>query len=301
MEQSFVAWVAQRSRRLPQVRLGIGDDAALLSASDRDWVVTTDSLCEGTHFLIDQAGPRRVGRKAASVNLSDLAAMAADPVALFLSLCIPRGSDPTLATEVVEGVCERAEQFGVALAGGDTNVWDGPWVIHVTAIGTAPEAGCWKRSGAKVGDRLFVTGTLGGSLLGKHLDFTPRLAVAKALRDEWKIDACMDLSDGLGIDMTRLCAASGLGAVLDLDRLPISDAAVQMASQSGRKPIDHAMGDGEDFELLLAVPEAAAAGLPSVVEGVPLTEIGTFVARTGLWTKRGGKLHQLPATGYVHK
>jgi thiamine-monophosphate kinase len=88
---------------------------------------------------------------------------------------------------------------------------------------------------------------------------------------------------------------------LDLDRLPISDAAVQMASQSGRKPIDHAMGDGEDFELLLAVPEAAAAGLPSVVEGVPLTEIGTFVARTGLWTKRGGKLHQLPATGYVHK
>jgi thiamine-monophosphate kinase len=297
VEQSFVAWVAQRSRRLPQVLLGIGDDAALLSASGRDWVVTTDSLCEGTHFLIDQAGPRRVGRKAASVNLSDLAAMAADPIALFLSLCIPRGGDPKFATEVVEGVCERAEEFGVALAGGDTNVWDGPWVIHVTA----PEAGCWRRSGAKVGDRLLVTGTLGGSLLGKHLDFTPRLAVAKALRDEWKIDACMDLSDGLGIDLTRLCAASGVGAVVNLDRLPISDAAVEMALQSGRQPIDHALSDGEDFELLLAVPEAVAARLPATVEGVPLTEIGTFVARTGLWTKRGGTLHQLPATGYVHK
>jgi thiamine-monophosphate kinase len=111
----------------------------------------------------------------------------------------------------------------------------------------------------------------------------------------------MDLSDGLGIDLTRLCAASGLGAVVNLDRLPISDAAIQMASQSGRQPIDHALGDGEDFELLLAVPEAVAANLPATIEGVPLTEIGTFVARTGLWTKRHGKLHQLPASGYVHK
>ncbi len=301
MEHAFIAWLKQRVAHLTQVEVGIGDDAAVLSPCDRPMVVTTDSLCDGTHFLLHECGPRAVGQKLAAVNLSDLAAMAADPVALFLSLCLPRSGAANLATEIVEGVLHWAEGFHVPIAGGDTNTWDGPLAVNITAIGKAPIRGAWLRSGAKPGDAIVVSGSLGGSLLGKHLTFEPRLKLATWLREHVEVHAATDISDGLGQDLLNVFSQSGCGACLDLERIPISEAAIQMAASSGRSPLEHAMSDGEDFELLLAIPASEASRLPKEVDGVPLTVIGEFASRTGLWTREKGKWKQIPPKGYVHR
>jgi thiamine-monophosphate kinase len=300
MEHGFIAWAKQRAMRLPKIKLGIGDDCALIASDGSDWVVTTDSLCEGTHFILDQCGPQAVGRKLVGVNLSDLASMAAVPVAVFLSLCLPRKSADLLGSEIYEGVCEACEKYNVAMGGGDTNVWDGPLVVHLTAIGTARPAGSWLRSGARPGDKIVLSGRLGGSLLGKHLDFEPRLKLAQALYPLGIVQAATDISDGLGIDLLNLTAASRCGAEVELDRIPISDAALERSKSSGHTALEHAIGDGEDFELLMAVDPARIDQLPSEIDGVPLTVIGTFVSRTGLWSRSKGRIEQLQPRGYVH-
>ncbi|MDZ4850289.1 MAG: thiamine-phosphate kinase [Pirellulaceae bacterium] len=310
MEHSFIAWAKQRASRLPQVELGIGDDAAMV-ASERSMVVTTDSLCDGTHFVLDECGPRAVGRKLAGVNLSDLAAMAAIPKAMFLSLCLPNatcsGATTTgaqnpgsMAVEIFEGVYEYAERYQVAIAGGDTNVWPGPLVVHMTAIGEAPAKGAWLRSGAKPNDAIVVSGSLGGSLLGKHLNVEPRIELAQHLMERFEIHAATDISDGLGIDLLSIFSASGCGAELQLDRIPISADAHRMAVSSGKKALEHAIGDGEDFELLLAVPPGELSRLPAEIDGVPLTVIGKFTSRTGLWGREGSRVRQIPPKGYTH-
>lgn len=301
MEQSFVAWAKMRASRLPQVKLGIGDDAAVLDGNRGDWVVTTDSLLDGTHFILSEVAPRRVGHKLVNVNLSDLAAMAAEPVALFVSLCLPQNSSEEIAAEVFEGICEAAEKFGCAIAGGDTNVWQGPLALHLTAIGHARSQGVWTRSGAQPDDLIVVTGLLGGSLLGKHLDFQPRLEWSRAVYGNVTIHAAMDISDGLSIDLLRMCNASGCGAVLELADVPISQAARTMAQRSGRDALAHALGDGEDFELLLALPDSQLAALQQLVGVDNAISVGRFTSRTGLWARRGSRIEQLPATGYVHR
>lgn len=300
MEHGFIAWAKARAARLPQIRLGIGDDCALIAPSPTDWVVTTDSLCDGTHFILSECGPRAVGHKLVAVNLSDLASMAARPIAVFLSLCLPRQSSGEIASEIFEGVCESCEKYSVAIGGGDTNVWDGPLVVHMTAIGSAPEGGAWLRQGAQPGDAIFVTGSLGGSILGKHLDFQPRLSLARQLHPLGIVRAATDISDGLGIDLLNVTVASRCGAEVELDRVPISDAAHERSKQTGRPAIEHALGDGEDFELLLAIAADSVDRIPEKIDGVPLTRIGTFVSRTGLWAKTKKGVEQLPPRGYVH-
>lgn len=301
MEHSYIAWVKQRVSKLPQVAVGIGDDAAILDRTDRRMVVTTDSLCEGTHFRLEECGARKVGRKLAGVNLSDLAAMGADPVALFVSVCLPRGEATSIGAEIMEGILELAEPHAIPIAGGDTNVWDGPLVVHMTAIGSEPEGGSWLRSGARVGDAIVVSGTLGGSITAKQFEFEPRLKLARALRNKIAVHAAMDISDGLGIDLQSMCSQSKCGARLQMDAIPISPAAEEIATKTGRPPLDHAMADGEDFELLLAVPQSELSKLSEEIEGVKLTVIGEFISRTGLWTKQGAQWKQVPPKGYVHR
>ncbi len=311
MEQSFVAWAKIRASQLHMARidagldnklkLGIGDDAAVLSGGPEDVVITTDSLMDGTHFILSEVDPRRIGRKLVNVNLSDLAAMAAEPESLFLSLCLPRNESDAVAAEIFEGVCEAAAAFHCSIAGGDTNCWNGPLVLHLTAVGRSTAAGIWTRSGAQAEDAIVVTGPLGGSLLGKHLDFVPRIDWARRVRERIKVHAAMDISDGLSNDLLRMCNASGCGATLDLQSIPISDAAHQMAKQTGREPLACALGDGEDFELLLAIPPDQLDELRSIVGDDQAIEVGRFTSRTGLWSKRGSRVEQLPATGYVHQ
>jgi thiamine-monophosphate kinase len=282
--------------------VGIGDDAAVVATSG-DAVITTDMLMEGVDFE-PGTDPRRVGRKSLAVNLSDLAAMAAEPVTAFAAVALPRSGGRAIAEQLYEGLLALAEEFQITLAGGDTNSWNGPLVISVTAVGRVTTRGPLLRSGARPGDVLLVTGELGGSILGHHFDFQPRVREALWLHAAAELHAGIDVSDGLTLDLARLLAASGCGAVLDLDQIPVSDAARQLAADraDGISAREHALSDGEDFELVIAAPPAEADRLLAAAPPVRLTRIGHCVARPGLWqAARDGNWEPLLPHGYEHQ
>jgi thiamine-monophosphate kinase len=289
----------------PRVPLGFGDDAALLEARP-GWrtVVTTDMLMDGVDFIVGEHALPRIGRKALAVNLSDLAAMGAEPLAAFVSLALPRSGGLELAQSLYEGILPLAAEFQLTIAGGDTNSWDGPLVINVTAIGECQENRELRRGGALPGEAILVTGDFGGSLLGKQFDFTPRVREARWLVEHCQIHAALDVSDGLSLDLSRLASASGCGAALDLGGIPIAAAAHVFpdSRKDGRTALDHALSDGEDFELILAVPpEQAEELLRSQPLEVPLTKIGTFVTEPGLWSQQAdGTRVPLVPRGYEH-
>ena len=300
-EFDFIDWLRRRTPADSRVVIGPGDDcAAVRLATDQPCLITTDMLLEGSCFLLD-AGPRRIGRKAMAVNLSDIAAMAGQPTAAVVSVGLPRRGGMALAQELDAGLREMAGEFNVAVVGGDTNSWDGPLVISVTLFGHPTGRGPVTRAGARPGDRLLVTGPLGGSILGKHLDFTPRIREAIALHAAADLHAMIDISDGLAADVHHICEESRCGAVLWADAIPsLSDAASQM-SDNTRSPLDHALADGEDFELVFATSPAEADRLISVqpIDGTTLTAIGECVS-TGLWLQQGGHRRPLAPLGYVH-
>ena len=306
METAFIQWLRAQVPADPRVPLGIGDDAAVLDLPPgRQWVVTTDMVMDGVDFVLGQHAPALVGRKSLAVNLSDLAAMGARPVACFVSVALPRHGGGELARGIYQGILELARQFDMALAGGDTNSWDGKLVISVTAVGDVADGKGWRRSGARAGDQILVTGDLGGSILGKHFDFTPRVAEALWLADHADVRAAIDVSDGLSLDLSRVCQESGCGAVLDRAAIPIAAAARELVSRGDDKTtaVEHALGDGEDFELILAVAPAEADRLLRLQPlGVPLTRIGQFVEQSGLWTLAEGGTHvPLTPRGYEHR
>jgi thiamine-monophosphate kinase len=306
MESDLIAWLRAELPPHPCLRLGIGDDAALVQlGSGSDCVVTVDIISDQVDFRLDQIDdPRRVGHKALGVNLSDLAAMAAIPRAAVVGLALPRQTALALAKSLYRGILPLAARFDMAIAGGDTHVWDGPLLVSITAIGAVGPHGLLRRQGAKPGDQLLVTGQLGGSLLGRHLDLEPRVREALLLNDRYDLHAAIDISDGLAIDLARLADASECGAVIELAQVPVSPAAKQLAATPGdaRTPLEHALSDGEDFELLLAVPQATAERL--VAEQpleVPLTRIGQCITQPGLWQQdAGGQRRPLPPVGFVH-
>ena len=305
MEHEFVDWLKKHLPPHPALKLGIGDDAAVLSLADSgECVVTVDVLMEGVDFELAEIDARRAGHKALAVNLSDLAAMAAMPVAAVVGLALPRKNALELALRLYEGMLPLAQRFDVAIAGGDTNTWDGPLAISVTVLGRPTSRGVWRRDGARPGDEILVTGSFGGSLLGRHLNVEPRVREALILAERYDIHAAIDVSDGLSLDLSRLADASGCGAVVELDQVPIADAARELAraGNDGRTPLDHALGDGEDFELVLAAePAVAARILTDRPLDVPITRIGQFIPQRGLWqTSPEGKLISLAARGYVH-
>jgi thiamine-monophosphate kinase len=287
MERKFIDWLRERLPPHPQVWIGPGDDAAVLRlVRGSDCVLTTDLVCDGVDFHLHEVGALRAGRKALAVNLSDLAAMAARPLAVVVALLLPRGQ----AREVAEGLCAGmlplAEEFGVAICGGDVNMWDGRLAVSIAAVGETTPHGPLRRSGARPGDRIVVTGAFGGSILGKHLDFVPRVREALLLHERYPLHAGIDVSDGLSLDLWRLARESGVGAEIRLDAVPIAPDAERLARQSadGSTPLDHALSDGEDFELILAVPpDAARQMLAQQPLGVPLTDIGEFCTEPGLW------------------
>lgn len=304
MERDFLRRLIPRLPPHPRLLLGPGDDAALLAlAKDNACVVTTDMLMDGVDFQLATCDPKRVGRKALAVNLSDLAAMAARPVGAVVSLALPQGDGESLALALYEGLIPLAKEFDIAIAGGDTNSWLGPLVISITAIGEVIPGKEWRRSGAKPGDEILVTGSFGGSILGKHFDFTPRVREALLLAERYEIHAAMDVSDGLSLDLSRMCEASGCGAVIDLSRIPIAPAAVELENENEKSALDHALGDGEDFELILAAaPDVALEVLTSRPLAVPVIRIGRFVSQPGLWRQNDrGELEPEPVRGYEHQ
>lgn len=305
METEFLSWLRGKLAPHPRVLLGPGDDAAIVQlAQDARCVITSDMLNDGVDFVWDQCDGRLVGRKSLAVNLSDLAAMAAQPVAAIVSLTLPRKHAFEVAQQLYEGLLPLAGEFDVAIAGGDTNAWDGPLVISITVIGELTERGPLLRGGARPGDAILVTGSFGGSLLGRHFRFTPRVREALLLNERYRLHAGIDVSDGLSLDLFHLTQESGCGALLDLSAVPIAADAYRLAPRHGAAttPLDHALGDGEDFELILAIPPAEAERLLADQPlAVPLTRIGSFVAEAGLWTADpAGERRPLPPRGYRH-
>jgi thiamine-monophosphate kinase len=256
-------------------------------------------LMDGVHFCLDQTRPERVGAKALGVNLSDIAAMGGSPDAAFVALCLPRQSFDSLARPLMEGLINAAGEFGVVVAGGDTNTWEGPLVISVTVMGTPHTRGPVRRSGAQSGDFIFVTGNLGDSLGGRHLDFTPRVREVKAILDRVPLTAMIDLSDGLATDLRHILAASGVAGVLDRDHIPLAPGLNNLSREDALK---RALTDGEDFELCFTLAPAAAQDLlRNNPIAIPLTPIGRIIPGAGLhWGHDSSPLEEIAWLGYQH-
>lgn len=302
MERELISWLRRRLPPHERLLRGIGDDAAILAmANAEQTVMTVDMLMDGVDFELAEIDPRRVGHKALAVNLSDLAAMAAKPLAAVVAVALPRQGGMALAEALYEGMLPLAERCELALAGGDTNSWDGRLVISVTLLGEVVGKAL-RRDGAKPGDRILVTGSFGGSILGRHLDFEPRVYEALMLNACYELHAGIDVSDGLSLDLGRLCQESRCGAVVRTASVPVSKCAVRLAEQDGRSPLDHALTDGEDFELILAVPPDEAAKLLRDEQlSVKVTDIGEFVEEPGLWQlDEHGQRQPLSARGWEY-
>lgn len=299
-EFAYIEWLRRRTPTDPRVLIGPGDDTAALSlTAGAPCLVTTDMLLEGSCFRLAESGPRRVGNKAMAVNLSDIAAMAGKPVAAVVSVGLPRAGGRSLAEELYLGLREMADAFQTALVGGDTNSWDGPLVISVTLLGEATPRGPVRRSGARPGDWLLVTGPLGGSILGKHVAFMPRVREALRLHESADLHAMIDISDGLAKDLNHICEESHCGAVLRAEAIPVSADAHRVTD--GSTPLGHALTDGEDFELVFAVSPADGRRLieKQPVPGITLSVIGECV-ESGLWLEEDGDRQPLEPHGYEH-
>jgi thiamine-monophosphate kinase len=314
MELEFIQWLRAHVPTHPRAKLGLSDDAAVVALAGRsDVVVTTDMLTDAVDFQLATDDARRIGRQALAANLSDLAAMAAEPLAAVISLALPRHgsggrSALQLAISLYEGLLPLADEFDVAIAGGDTNTFGGPLVISVTALGQVTERGPLTRSGARSGDWLLVTGAVGGSILGHLFDFTPRVREALLLHERYELHAGIDISDGLALDMSRLAEANSCGALIWTHQVPISKDARRLAEREQAADIEvaalrHALGDGQDFELLIAVaPDTARRILHDQPLACPITHVGELVAERGLWRQEeNGNRTQIEPIGWVHE
>jgi thiamine-monophosphate kinase len=290
-ENTFLDWVRSQQRQSDTVLLPASDDLAILRFPDGELVLPgIDQVLDGVHFDLAACGPEAAGRKAMNRNLSDCAAMACLPATALVSVALPRGTSMELAQAIYAGARDAGLAFDCPIVGGDTGTWAGPLSITVAVLGRSAGVTPVRRSGAKAGDGVYVTGPLGGSIFGRHLSFTPRVREARALIAAHAITAMMDLSDGLASDLPRLCAASGVGAVLDAAAVPVhADVA---RHTDGRSPLDHALGDGEDYELLFTAP--GQANPPGAIR------IGTIVDREGVWLDHAGRREPLCVAGYEH-
>ncbi len=311
-EFPYISWLRAQTSLSSRVLVGPGDDCAVLKCGATPSLVTTDMLMDGTDFIVAEVGPRRAGRKAMAANLSDIAAMAGVATAALVSIALPRQSPREspgragpreetshFAEELYWGCREAADPFNVAIIGGDTNTWAGPLVISITALGETTGRGAVLRSGACVGDWIFVTGPLGGSILGHHLDFTPRLEEALAIHAMVAIHAMCDISDGLAADLHHILEESRCGAVLDSAAIPISPAAKELSRTSNKTPLEHALGDGEDFELVFTVSPTAGHRLLQEPPCAGLVKIGECV-EAGFWLQSGNHRTPLHPTGWKH-
>ncbi len=298
------------TRDLPtneSVVTGAGDDCAVLDvgANDRLLLFKTDAVVEGIHFT-HETPPEKIGRKALARCLSDIAAMAGTPTAALVTLGLPRQFDLSSVEKIYVGLNALARQHGVAVVGGETTTNPERLLISIALIGFVPRGKVRLRSGAKVGDAIFVTGELGGSLAGKHLEFEPRLAEARWLAENFSIHALMDVSDGLAGDLRHILKAGGVGAELLKTAIPVSRVAKINAKRgdTAKPALVAALTDGEDFELLFTVASRDAVPLLDAwKEEFPklrLSCIGKIVAGEGIRLRDENGVRPFTAPGYVH-
>lgn len=289
------------------VVVGPGDDCAVLDLGipDRLLLFKTDALVEGVHFT-SGAPAEKVGHKALARALSDIAAMAGTPVAAVVTVGLPAKFEPDYVAGIYSGMNALARRYEVALVGGETTTNPERIFISVALLGTTPPGKAVLRSGAEVGDAIFVTDELGGSLGGKHLEFEPRLLEAKWLAQSFSIHSMMDLSDGLAGDLRHILEASKVGAEILSSSIPLSRAAklAAKAQPSAKPALLAALTDGEDFELLFTVSSKDAVPLLDAWKAkfplIPLTCIGKITAGEGIHIRDNTGVRPLTANGYVH-
>jgi thiamine-monophosphate kinase len=302
--------IAHLTKSLPtneNVVVGAGDDCAVLDlvVPEKLILFKTDAVVEGIHFT-KATPPEKIGRKALARGLSDIAAMAGTPTAALVTIALPKDFDAAFVAKIYDGLNALAEKTGVAIVGGETTTNPERSLISIALIGTVPRGKQILRSGAKIGDAIFVTGELGGSLAEKHLDFEPRLAEARWLAEHFSIHSMMDLSDGLGGDLRHLLNASKVGAEILKSAVPVSRAAKLRAKESSAaKPaFVAALTDGEDFELLFTIASKDAVKLLDAWKArfpkLKLSCIGKIVAGDGILIRDKTGSHKLNANGYVH-
>ena len=307
-EREIIDWIRSQSAFDPAVvPVGPGDDCAIVRVGDEDVLITTDQVLDGVHFVLAEHGPRAAGRKAMARALSDIAAMAARPIAAVATVSVPRALDSAAVRAMVEGLRAAAEPFGVALVGGDVGVWAGPLAISVTVVGrpagvTAGVAPVL-RSGARGRNALCVTGALGGAWRSRrHLDFTPRVRMAAALALQYRLRAMIDLSDGLATDLHHLCDASGVGARVEAAAIPIHPDA-RAGGADDAAALRAALCDGEDYELLFTMPALQARTLCARDDvPVPVARIGTITKEPGVvLVYPDGRAEPLAPAGWEHR
>ena len=298
--------IARLAKSLPantSVVTGAGDDCAVLDfrVPEKLILFKTDAVVEGVHFT-KNTPPERIGRKALARCLSDIAAMSGTPVAALVTLGLPEKFEPEFVAQIYDGLNALAEKTGVAIVGGETTTNPGRIFISIALLGTVPRGKQILRSGAKVGDAIFVTGELGGSLAEKHLEFEPRLDEARWLAEHFSIHAMIDLSDGLAGDLRHILKSSGVGAELLKSAVPISREA--MLQSQKKPPFAAALTDGEDFELLFTIAGEDAVKLLDAwkkeFSRLKLSCIGKIASKEGVIIRDKTGSHELNANGYVH-
>ena len=303
--------IADLTRQIPlgtEVKVGPGDDCAVLSSAGmagHDLLFKTDAVLEEVHFT-RETPPEKIGRKALARCLSDIAAMAGTPTSAVVTIALPKGFDPIWVRRIFDGLYQLARAHNVSVVGGETCASRGGMFISIALLGRVPTGQAVLRSGAQVGDAIFVTGELGGSLQGKHLDFDPRLEEAQWLAAHFKIRSMIDLSDGLAGDLRHLLQGGKLGAELLGSAIPISRVAKELgrAESSGKTPLLAALTDGEDFELLFTLPSAEAVplldGWKKKFPMLKLSCIGRIISEPGVRMRDKTGMRNLGAHGYVH-
>jgi len=328
-ESEIIARIRKRARVNDEVLLGIGDDAAVIKpANGKDLITCCDLMVEGVHFRAEWAPPRLLGRKALAVNLSDVAAMGGVPKFAMISIALPHWCSSEFVDELFEGMLQLADASGVAIIGGDTSSSRDSLFLDVSVIGECDHGKAVTRQGARIGDLLYVSGSLGASALGlsllesgfrpdysqdigdarqqavlRHLRPEPRLTLGRALAEASLATAMIDISDGLSTDLWHILNASGLGAVIQANAIPIAGCLRSIATEaSGIEPLRMALSSGEEYELLFTAPPERANALAELSDelGVRLTEIGEIVAQNQLQLMQHGAVESIQPSGYEH-
>jgi len=299
----FIEWLWKQVKPSSMVSTGIGDDAAVVSTGRGDLLLTIDTVVEGVDFESGKATPKEVGRKAVAASLSDIAAMGGVADYVLVSAATGEKFGRAAMEGLYRGMAEVCREVSVDLVGGDLASGSKSLVVTVASVGHVPEGKrAILRKGARVGDAIMVTGELGGSLLGKHLAFRPRLREAAILTDICTPTSMIDVSDGLLLDLSHILEESGVGALLHEEAIPVSPAAEELARRTGSSPMDHALSDGEDYELLFTV---AGEDVSKLTQGEPLgvgvSRIGEVTAEGLRMRRRSGETVSLEPRGYEHR
>ncbi|MGB7161047.1 MAG: thiamine-phosphate kinase [Tepidisphaeraceae bacterium] len=295
-EFDFIEWIRAQRATAGASDLVItppGDDLAVLKWGNEEnlLLVGVDQVLDTVHFDSSQHSPRAIGRKAMNRNLSDCAAMGCLPAAAVATVALPKAASIDYAKKLYLGLRDAADPYECPVVGGDTGSWPGKLAVTVTILGRSGGVKPVTRSGAKPGDAIYVTGPLGGSIRGRHMTFEPRVFLGRQLAKTGFLTAMIDLSDGLSRDLRHICFQSGVGAVIQAEAIPVHEDAVEMR-RDGHAPLEHALHDGEDYELLFTAPEMTVGGMAK--------RIGMITAAPGIWLQTEGGHEPLEPKGWEH-